>query len=418
MGMAASAASASFLDNAFRRSAVGTGAQTTGSKRHLSIDKKGEIGQAGQAGIVDRTLGRKVGDFQEKDLHVEFRLAYERMIAMMAILPWAGAAGRALWFSHLDKPSSILRSDKAGLLRSLRARCLDFVAWISLHEQHGFSPYDRSRLDSADHLRGLFAAASPTEETIRHLVDACLAVRSSGEVGIWGAHLAALAQAERQSHRNWNRLVEANEYLVTMRLRHFMRKHGTALPSDARDDLYQAGMMALRHAIVLYDPYRGWKFGTYAVPWIDHGMRRALVGIVSEAETVSLHDAFGCEADGNLRVESVLGEWSSEKEMEDRIDRRWRLGWLHRVVAAWPCEEREILFAGLRNELGALARRRGTTAEDMRRRMDVLVERLAALWRSREAGAEAEAVERSLYGGGIIAKCVRRETVRPTSSPL
>lgn len=67
-------------------------------------------------------------------------------------------------------------------------------------------------------------------------------------------------------------LIEANIRLV-VRVARFYRGRGVPF-----GDLIQEGVIGLHHAIRKYDPDRGFRFATYAVPWIQQQVRRAVSG--------------------------------------------------------------------------------------------------------------------------------------------
>lgn len=66
------------------------------------------------------------------------------------------------------------------------------------------------------------------------------------------------------------RFVEANLRLVQYMARKYIG-HGLEL-----DDLIQEGNLGLMHAITKFDPKRGFRFSTYALPWIRQYLTRAL----------------------------------------------------------------------------------------------------------------------------------------------
>lgn len=67
-------------------------------------------------------------------------------------------------------------------------------------------------------------------------------------------------------------LVEKNERLVQSRAHRYYRPKSAA----EFEDLVQSGMMGLIHAVGKFDVSRGFKFTTYAVPWIDKYMQTAV----------------------------------------------------------------------------------------------------------------------------------------------
>lgn len=62
-------------------------------------------------------------------------------------------------------------------------------------------------------------------------------------------------------------------------------------PAEAHAELVQAGVVGLLQALERYDPGRGVRLITYAVPWILGEMRRALREICAMHDTLSLDEA-------------------------------------------------------------------------------------------------------------------------------
>lgn len=323
--------------------------------------------------------------------HVVFRRAYDELISLVAVLPWCAAQGHRLWRENLDKPSVVLRCDKAGFLRTLRARCLDFEAWLALHEEYGFEPCGGERLRVAAHMRGFLSASSPTDDTIRMMVRAGLGALADGHDGFWREHLHALRELDRILVRSWQWILVKNRSLVQARVRHFMARYGN-LPSDAAEDLEQVGLLALRHAIALFDPSRGHRFSTYAVPWIDHGIRRAIPQLTQEA--CSLDEVVvGDDEDGLTLGEMVSDEVGDDEgfasSLTDELTWAQRRRWLEGVVAGWPEVDRSLLMAVMGGRVEEWAAARGLTARSARRRCAELLKMLQALWQKHERACSA-----------------------------
>ena len=77
----------------------------------------------------------------------------------------------------------------------------------------------------------------------------------------------------------WARMIESNTRLVTSIAKKFTG-HGLSL-----QDLIQEGNLGLIHAVEKFDYEKGFKFSTYATPWIDRYIR---VGIANHARTIRL----------------------------------------------------------------------------------------------------------------------------------
>ena len=79
--------------------------------------------------------------------------------------------------------------------------------------------------------------------------------------------------------RAWQRLVNCNLRLVVS----IARKYTTSpLPLS---DLIQHGTLGLMRAASLYDAEKGWRFSTYATPWIRQTITR---GLINESRMIRL----------------------------------------------------------------------------------------------------------------------------------
>lgn len=80
---------------------------------------------------------------------------------------------------------------------------------------------------------------------------------------------------QRQSRRDFelHKLVLSNRRLIRSIAKKHQRKY--AHMGLNLDDLEQGGMIGLMRAAVLFDPARGFTFGTYATWWIRNGVQRA-----------------------------------------------------------------------------------------------------------------------------------------------
>lgn len=72
-------------------------------------------------------------------------------------------------------------------------------------------------------------------------------------------------------HCLWSHLLTSNARLVAYQARRFAG--GGFLRFG---DLYQEGFFGLMRAVTKFDPYRGFAFSTYATPWIQQAIRRAM----------------------------------------------------------------------------------------------------------------------------------------------
>jgi RNA polymerase primary sigma factor len=80
-----------------------------------------------------------------------------------------------------------------------------------------------------------------------------------------------LGQAAQTLQRLRQQMIAGNVRLVAF----VAHKHKTTTLSF--DDLLQEGVIGLIKAIDRFDPYRGYRFSTYAVPWIKQAISRLIV---------------------------------------------------------------------------------------------------------------------------------------------
>jgi RNA polymerase primary sigma factor len=80
-----------------------------------------------------------------------------------------------------------------------------------------------------------------------------------------------LAQAAQKLQQLRQEMITANVGLVAF----VANKHKTTVLSF--DDLVQEGVVGLIKAVDRFDPYRGFQFSTYAVPWIKQAISRLIV---------------------------------------------------------------------------------------------------------------------------------------------
>jgi RNA polymerase primary sigma factor len=69
-------------------------------------------------------------------------------------------------------------------------------------------------------------------------------------------------------------ILSFNYLLVLKEVIRHRNYRGNRLPED---DLFQEGVLALRHAIEKFDPERGFRLSTYATPWIKVGIQRYIL---------------------------------------------------------------------------------------------------------------------------------------------
>ncbi|MGZ4994246.1 MAG: sigma-70 family RNA polymerase sigma factor [Methylobacter sp.] len=87
----------------------------------------------------------------------------------------------------------------------------------------------------------------------------------------FGDYLLKLAQAAQTLQRLRQQMIAGNMGLVAF----VAHKHKTTTLSS--DDLMQEGVVGLIKAVERFDPYRGFQFSTYAIPWIKQAISRLIV---------------------------------------------------------------------------------------------------------------------------------------------
>lgn len=92
-------------------------------------------------------------------------------------------------------------------------------------------------------------------------------------------YLLRLDQATQTLRRSRQQMIAGNTGLVAF----VAHKHKTTMLSF--DDLLQEGVVGLIKAVDRFDPYRGFQFSTYAIPWIKQAISRL---IVKQEKTVRL----------------------------------------------------------------------------------------------------------------------------------
>lgn len=89
------------------------------------------------------------------------------------------------------------------------------------------------------------------------------------------AHLRRVREADRRQVSSKQRFVAANLRLVVM-VAHRYQHHQLSL-----GDMIQEGNLGLMTAVERYDAERGFRFSTYAIWWIRHGIQRAIANKAS-----------------------------------------------------------------------------------------------------------------------------------------
>jgi len=84
-------------------------------------------------------------------------------------------------------------------------------------------------------------------------------------------YLVKLGQAAKDLQRLRQQMIAGNIRLVAF----VANKHKTTALSF--DDLVQEGVVGLIKAVERFDPYRGFQFSTYAIPWIKQAISRLIV---------------------------------------------------------------------------------------------------------------------------------------------
>lgn len=84
-----------------------------------------------------------------------------------------------------------------------------------------------------------------------------------------------LTEGSKAHVRVINKICEHNLRLVVNVCRSFCAKSTTfSMAHSSAGDLLQSGFVGLRRAAEKYDPTKGYRFSTYAVPWIRQAMQR------------------------------------------------------------------------------------------------------------------------------------------------
>lgn len=138
--------------------------------------------------------------------------------------------------------------------------------------------------------------------------------------------LAVLASRGDQSARE--RLIQANLKLVISVARQYASKGASLM------DLVAEGNLALLAAVDRFDPHRGLRFSTYAVPWIKHAIKRArreLGDLVHVPQYVrSLTQRW---RDIAPQVRKTLGREPSPRDMARALETKHRSGRLLGKIA-------------------------------------------------------------------------------------
>lgn len=150
-------------------------------------------------------------------------------------------------------------------------------------------------------LEALYADSAALLTSEEEIILATKIQAGQAVVGIRGkGHTALIREGERARAR----FIEANLRLVQYVARKYI---GRGIDFD---DLVQEGTLGLMHAITKYDPKKGFRFSTYAMPWINQYITRA---IGNGARTVRL-PLYQVEALNKMRTvhAKILAESSLE----------------------------------------------------------------------------------------------------------
>lgn len=124
-----------------------------------------------------------------------------------------------------------------------------------------------------------------------------------------------LGQATQALQRLRQQMIAGNVRLVAF----VANKHKTTALSF--DDLVQEGVVGLIKAVDRFDPYRGYQFSTYAVPWIKQAVSRL---IVKQEKTVRLPVALAeraCAVFEAMRKSYLQTErWPSVEQLKTLCD--------------------------------------------------------------------------------------------------
>lgn len=119
----------------------------------------------------------------------------------------------------------------------------------------------------------------------------------------------------RTGRRAKQRLIQANIRLVVHVAKSY-QKRGLEIP-----DLVQEGCLGLHRAAELFDPSKGYRFSTYAYPWIHQAMKR---GIEVQANSVRLpnhiHELLtSARKESALFAKANLGKNPTLRQLAERL---------------------------------------------------------------------------------------------------
>ena len=98
-----------------------------------------------------------------------------------------------------------------------------------------------------------------------------LFMSATGHQAAFNAYRLKLGQAAQALQRLRQQMIAGNVRLAAF----VAHKHKTTVLSF--DDLLQEGVIGLIKAVDRFDPYRGYQFSTYAIPWIKQAISRLIV---------------------------------------------------------------------------------------------------------------------------------------------
>jgi RNA polymerase primary sigma factor len=128
---------------------------------------------------------------------------------------------------------------------------------------------------------------------------------------VYSQHLIKIKLACRNLQRSRQKMIANNTGLVAF----VAHKHKTTVLSV--DDLMQEGVIGLIKAVDRFDPYRGFQFSTYAIPWIKQSISRL---IVKQEKIVRLPVALAekaCSVFEAMRISYLQTErWPSVEQLK------------------------------------------------------------------------------------------------------
>lgn len=155
------------------------------------------------------------------------------------------------------------------------------------------------------------------EISLTHSIRLGKAAKESLEIGEFESPLD-----KRKAERNLNFGEKAHERFVRANVRlsmHVARRYNNR--GLSYEDLVQEGIFGIMHAISKFDPERGYRFSTYAMPWVRQQISRAVINTGSIVrvpehrinELTKIHRM-------RVRLMSELGREAEDFEVADALD--------------------------------------------------------------------------------------------------